>query len=532
MTRRLVNKRKRWQCLALILTLATTVILPGTPNVQAADGDLDTSFGSPNGFVTAPADTHFTDVAIQPDGKIVAAGAKMNFTDLLEIPIVARFNTDGTPDSTFGSGGIAEPQVDTGSSTSLSDIALQPDGRIVVGGTTDLDLYVARLEATGAVDTAFGDGGFQEIDFTSSDILRGGVAIDPGGNIVVAGSSSLTYTLARLTSSGALDSTFGTGGKVTTPNGASAGVAVLADGRIMVAGESFELLRFTTSGVLDTTFGGGDGRAGAGAPLLSQCHGMAVQLDGRTILVGGIFNSGMALVEALVRFDFNGTLDPGFGTGGRVTAAPIPPGHRALDVALQSDGRVVTCGVIGEGPTTGLLSRYQPDGTPDSSFGTAGRVVTGLPGNTLSYAGIAIQNDGKIVVAGVIDSSSSSTVMGVVMRFGGSAGPPPPPPPPPSFDICVEKNSRIFSFNSTTGAYEFRDCSKGFVLTGSGEITVNSCKLELRDSGPNSNHPDRNVLVKVNTCTKVGQVSIVTTSPAKTYGYSDSDISVGSCTCP
>jgi uncharacterized delta-60 repeat protein len=530
MTKRLMNRRKRWQGLALILTLATTFILPGTPGVRAADGDLDTTFGAPNGFVTAPADTHFNDVAIQPDGKIVAAGAKMNFTDFLEIPIVARFNTDGTPDLTFGTGGIAEPQGDIGSSTNLSDIALQLDGMIVVGGTTDLDLYVARLEATGAVDTAFGDGGFQEIDFSSNDILRGGVAIDPSGNIVVAGSSSFTYTLARLTSSGILDSTFGTGGKVTTPNGASAGVAVLSDGRILIAGESFEVLRFTTSGVLDTTFGGGDGRAGAGAPLLSQCHGMAVQPDGRIVLVGAIFDPGMALVEALVRFDFNGTLDPGFGTGGRVAATPIPPGHRALDVTFRSDGRVVTCGVIGEGPTTGLLSRYQSDGTPDSSFGTAGRVVTDLPGNTLSFAGLAIQSDGKIVVAGAIDSASSSTVMGVVLRFGGSAGP--PSPPPPSFNICVEKNSRILSFNSTTGTYEFRDCSKGFVLTGTGEITVNSCKLELRDSGPNSNHPDRNVLVKVNTCTKVGQVSIVTTSPAKTYSYTDSDISVGNCTCP
>ena len=90
----------------------------------------------------------------------------------------------------------------------------------------------------------------------------------------------------------------------------------------------------------------------------------------------------------------------------------------------------------------------------------------------------------------------------------------------------------IFKFNTVTGAYEFRDCSKSYLLTGTGTITVNSCKIDLHDAGANSNHPDRDVFVRVNTCTKVGTVMITVFSPSKTVGYTDNDINNGSCTCP
>ena len=108
---------------------------------------------------------------------------------------------------------------------------------------------------------------------------------------------------------------------------------------------------------------------------------------------------------------------------------------------------------------------------------------------------------------------------------------PPPPPPPPAFDTCVQNGSLFLKFNSSTGAYEFRNCTKGVVLTGTGTLAKNGCKLFLNDSGP-AKMPDRNVAVTVNTCTRVGTVSVTIFSTSKTYSFMVNDITQGSCTCP
>src|SRR5262249_37736119 len=146
-----------------------------------------------------------------------------------------------------------------------------------------------------------------------------------------------------------------------------------------------------------------------------------------------------------------------------------------------------------------LLSRFTAIGSPDPSFGNAGNVVAPLPHapSATPLTGLAIQSDGKIVMAGTLAEIVNPFVVfhAVVARFNGSGA----PPPPPAFNICVQNGSLIFKFNSNTGAYEFRDCAKGYGLTGTGIITVSSCKIQLQDAGPDSKHSDRNVLVKVNT---------------------------------
>jgi hypothetical protein len=109
----------------------------------------------------------------------------------------------------------------------------------------------------------------------------------------------------------------------------------------------------------------------------------------------------------------------------------------------------------------------------------------------------------------------------------------PPPPPPPTFDFCIQDNTngKLLQFNSMTGAYRFSDCSKGFVLTGQGQISINSCKLSMTDSGSDPKHPDRRLMVSVNLCTNAGSVSLQLFAQGVTHTLFDSNIRDNTCAC-
>jgi uncharacterized delta-60 repeat protein len=532
MKRRFYNSHNRCRRIIPVLLLAAMLVLP---SAHAAPGDLDTSFNAPNGFNTVPG-AQFFDVAIQPDGKILAAGVTENGAP--PKLIVARFNVDGTLDSGFGTAGVASATA----STSGAGITIQADGKIVAAGfksnfSAGSDFFVMRLEPDGDVDTGFGQNGSTTVDFSGRSDFAGGVVIGPGGSIVVAGTTTLInsgdprYAIARLDSTGNLDTTFGIGGKVATESGGGVEAAVLGDGRILVCG-SGGLLRYTSNGSLDLTFGGGDGIAN----IDISARSLAVQTNGFILVAGAVANPPGLPEPALARVDPNGALDTSFDGDG--IAPPTLAGNvQMTDVAVQSDGGIITVGTV---DITGnderiFLSRYTSSGSPDPSFGSAGNVITDFPGG--ETVNVAIQSDGKIVIASIFFSPATG-IAGLVARYLGSGA---LPPPPPTFDICVERGLRMFKFNSATGAYEFRDCAKGFVLSGTGIITVNFCKLTLRDTEPNPN-PDSDdgddvnetidVLVKVNTCTKLGTVSLTTNSQAGSYAYSDDDITNGTCVCP
>ncbi|MBA2434942.1 MAG: hypothetical protein H0V54_07660, partial [Chthoniobacterales bacterium] len=235
------------------------------------DGDLDPTFGT-NGKVTTDFGTIIDEaraVAVQPDGKIVTAGATVggNFFDFA----LARYNTDGSLDITFGTGGKVTTAFNTNNDEAFA-VALQADGKIVaagfavIGGTDDFAL--ARYNTNGSLDTTFGTGGKVTTAFGSSIDRAHAVAVQPDGKIVAAGRAvigggSFDFALARYNTDGSLDTTFGTGGKVTTACGSSNdeafAVALQPDGKIVAAGrvfsnkEDFALARYNTDGSLDTT---------------------------------------------------------------------------------------------------------------------------------------------------------------------------------------------------------------------------------------------------------------------------------------
>lgn len=369
-------------------------------------GGLDNSFNS-TGKVTTSVGTGavaYSDV-IQPDGKILVAGASGSGG------IVTRYNSDGSLDSGFGSSGIA-----TYSGVSFYDLCLLNNGKIVAAGLSGSNFCVVRFNADGSVDSSFGSSGITTVDFGATDYANG-IAIQADQKIVLVGaigsgggSGTEDWALARLTSSGSLDTTFGTSGKVTLNWGgddAANGVVIQNTGKIVVAGlanGAGGVARFNTDGSLDTSFGSG----GTGKIALTTDYDYRIAMQSLTdqrLLVTGV-ESGQVVLH---RFSADGIADSTFGTSGTVTTS-LGATDWGYDVAVQGDGKVVvTGGSFASGGAAGLLIRYNIDGSLDTTFGTSGKLLTYYGTSTYSemdyFKGVAIQKDGQIVAVGAANGN-------------------------------------------------------------------------------------------------------------------------------
>ena len=186
--------------------------------MHGADGSLDLTFGN-NGLIITDISgatlSTITDVALQPDTKIVAVGAvtigTLNF-------LVARYNADGSLDSSFGTGGIVSTDFAGGSDTA-NTVLVQPNGKIVAVGQSGTDFGLARYNPDGSLDPSFGTGGLVTTNFGATDVANAAL-LQPDGKIIAVGTSDAggtnDFALARYNSNGSLDSIFGTGGLVTT----------------------------------------------------------------------------------------------------------------------------------------------------------------------------------------------------------------------------------------------------------------------------------------------------------------------------
>ncbi|MDZ4286557.1 MAG: putative Ig domain-containing protein [Prosthecobacter sp.] len=268
-------------------------------------------------------------------------------------------------------------------------VAVQSDGKIVVAGMADMpggmDFALIRYNIDGSLDSGFGDDGIRIIDFNGGGDVPQGVVIQSNGKIVVAGYSHVggvgatDFAVARCHPDGSLDGTFGSGGKVTTAIGSSYdsgySVAVQTDGKILVAGSS--------------TGANGDD-------------------------------------IAVVRYNTNGSLDAGFGSGGKMITDIAGNPDYAYGVAVQSDGKVVVTGyyhATANGGTSGasnvglVLLRYRTNGTLDTAFGSGGKVTMLVPGGDIFGYAIAMQSDSRIVVAGYAYDSNENDSDIAVVRF-------------------------------------------------------------------------------------------------------------------
>lgn len=391
------------------VALATTLSLVsfGAPS-HAADGDLDPTFGDMGTLTTAfPIGSFATAVAIQADGRIVVVGAAAGASIDGEFA-VARYETDGDLDPTFGDGGTVTTPIAGGNGDEARSVAIQENGRIVVAGTDSWRKFaVVRYRDDGRLDETFGEGGIVRTNFTPGDDVAWDVAIQSDGRIVAVGAAGFGqsgFQVARYRRDGSLDPTFGDGGKVVTRyRGANARAVVLqSNGRIVVAGyNSFglALARYRPDGRLDTSFSG-NGRIG---PVVWGVFALAVALqpDGR-IVVGGdhdIFAFGLA------RFRRDGRLDRSFGGDGVVREEVEGVEQGASGLVIQPNGRIVATGSSGPhefgDPTIPrfVLIRRLADGHRDTSFGVNGEVTTFFGGGARAH-GSAVDADGRIVVVG------------------------------------------------------------------------------------------------------------------------------------
>lgn len=436
---------------ALALGGSLFVCLFAPLSSHAADGDLDPRF-SGDGKVTSDFGNAFTsdgavDMLIQPDGRIVVGGRTGGFGDL------ARYLEDGSPDPAFGGDGSSEP-----SGVSVQAIALQDDGKIVVAGAdtvigTGVDFAVARFHANGSLDRSFGTDGRVTTDFGDDENARG-VAIQSDGKIVVVGHRGPTssgpdvdFAIARYNTNGSLDDgtagdstpgdVFGTAGKVRTDFAGDEDVArdviIQADGKILVAGHrefngnpAFALARYLPTGAPDPAFDT-DGRLNTSFNGNSFANALAVQSNGKIIAAGAVTFGIDGSNFALARYHPNGSLDNTFGpnSNGRAFVDFVPRGEdQANDVALQGDGKIVAAGFKGSfniNSATFALARFLPNGTPDNSFGTNGMVTTdfgAFPGDfSAGINGVALQNDGHIVVAGSTRDNQFNSSDVVLARY-------------------------------------------------------------------------------------------------------------------
>jgi uncharacterized delta-60 repeat protein len=358
------------------------------------DGSLDTSFGTGGRAITpvgpgASGDEAYG-VAIRPDGKIVAAGFSSSSGANPDFAAV-RYNPDGSLDPSFGTGGKVITPVTGAAPDYAVDVAAQGTKIVLIGRTakpSHNDFAAVRLNDDGSLDTGFDGDGIATLDFSSgSDDFGEDVAVDPDGKLVIAGHTGVSgnpatndFAVARYNSDGSLDATFGSGGKVTTH------------------------------------FGSG----------LDAAYAVVVGEDGN-IVAGGKATNGSREDYALARYKTNGSLDDSFDFDGKVVTDFGGAGGWLWDLAMQDDGRVVAAGTSAAAGTGAnmALARYNPDGSLNTSFGHDGKIMTDFFGVSDEARSVAVGEDGKIVAAGITSGSGTGMNFATARFFGGSDATPP-----------------------------------------------------------------------------------------------------------
>ncbi|HSW27801.1 MAG TPA: hypothetical protein VLJ62_33920, partial [Burkholderiaceae bacterium] len=337
-----------------------------------ADGSIDRSFGI-DGKVTTDMGSGLRQeealaVAIQSDGKIVVAGhTAIDATPPARDPsptfALARYNSDGSLDTTFGSGGKVSDNVNG----QAYAVAIQGDGKIVVAGEFSFDsingsdfsdFTVARFNPNGTLDLAFGGSGTGQVatDIGSATNSARNLVLQPNGAIVVSGK----------------------------PQGDQAGF------------DHTDVARYNANGTLDSSFGSGGKLTLAGVDV---GQGLARQPDGKFVLAGSVA-VGSSTRFALMRLNADGSTDSSFGSAGTVSTA-FAVNAAATGVALQGDGKIVAVGttVLAVNPNF-VVARYNADGSIDTGFGSDGNLSIDFFGFTDIGESVLVQPDGKIVVGG------------------------------------------------------------------------------------------------------------------------------------
>jgi uncharacterized delta-60 repeat protein len=406
--------------------------------VAAQSGTLDTTFGN-GGFVVTSVNFNLTsnwanNVVVQPDDKIVVAAVVFDGANpsMARNFYVIRYDPNGTLDQTFGNGGIS-----TFAFTATLDredaygLALQPDGKILVGGSISdatSAAGVARLNSDGSLDTTFGSGGKVMFVYASKEngqVFK--IKVQADGKIVLGGTSNGKFGFARLNANGSFDTSFN-GGKFTvnvsaqknSNDGGFEDIAIQPDGKYVACGlsgsgprqpRSWLLMRLNTNGSLDSSFGSGGKTINNLGGVWSVARNVRILPNGK-ILVGGDVNATPTSTWTYMRYLSNGQPDTTFATAGKFQMDSGGK-SRVLGLAVQADGKIVGSGRwndVNFSNDNVFIMRLSPNGSLDASFGNGGYTVTDYNGLWDWGQNMAVQSDGKFVIAGGINGMSTTSI--------------------------------------------------------------------------------------------------------------------------
>ncbi len=400
-----------------IVTLGLCILCIGPSFAQAGshdpewgtDGVVLTDFSSDRAYGHS--------VLIQPDGKVVVVGANWLGGSSNDIAI-ARYLSDGTLDASFGSGGRVTSAMGGWISTCYG--ALQPDGKILVAGRHGSAFSAMRFLADGSVDGSFGVGGQVSTSIISGSSSESvlAVSIQTDDKILLAGRTAggddADMVVVRYLPNGTLDEGFASGGiwvyQVSPLNDQIRAILPQPDGKLVGVGSAtigtwpntasrFVMVRLNEDGTLDPSFGSN------GTALITVSTGQAGTLSGILQPDGKILATGFSEYPTLVttiRCLSDGTLDQSFGSGGVITTYIASESAVGKDIVLQPDGKILVGAECweGTGQFYSALLRYSPTGILDGGFGNSGMAITSLSDRSFVPETIALQADGKPLVAG------------------------------------------------------------------------------------------------------------------------------------
>ena len=385
------------------------------------DGNADLSYGI-NGCTsyTYMRNPHAT---LQQDGKIVITGTTSSSPDDI---VLARYNVNGTIDSSFANNGTLYIDYNSNSHDQSAAIAVQDDGKILIGISTEDANYattyaVLRFKDDGSFDSTFSGDGRQKIG-----VVVSALAVQADGKIIAAGANNSylgQFSLTRLNTDGSTDSTFGTNGTVITDFNLSYlgiinALVVQNDNKIIAAGYvyrcgiqpchqiQFALARYNPNGDLDSTFHG-NGKQQTPFSGSAIANSVALQADGKIVLAGTNTTVDSSFF-ALVRYNINGKLDATFNGDGKLLSDFTHQQDNANSVAIQNDGKIVVAGSVNNYLSFDI-ARYNVDGTFDNTFGSNGNIIDNYKSSShftqFDHAGM--QPDGKVVAGGSTTDSNS-----------------------------------------------------------------------------------------------------------------------------
>lgn len=402
---------------------------------------LDPTFGT-NGIVVTNSTPHDEayNIAMQPDGKIVICGysgsnGTMDFA-------LSRYNTNGSLDNTFGNNGRVVTQVSQENDVARC-VVIQPDGKIIVTGSSDSSNFTVistvRYLPGGTPDPSFGTLGIVKTAAGSGGLSYGyTAALQPDGKIIVGGNANLqngavNIALVRYNSNGTLDPGFGANGIVSADMNNNYdhtfGIALQPDGKIVASVYTFDgvryrfgVARFNSNGSFDNSFG-------VGGKIISQvgfddvAKAITLQADGKIIIAGYTWNPSYTDTDmALARYNTDGSPDTTFGTGG-IIIHPNSAGYDYLfSITVQPDGKIIGAGEsMIANYADFLLARFNTDGSLDATFNTSGKVIVDMGYGLPDYASaVTLQADGKIVMAGFTFAPASAIDVALARYLGGS----------------------------------------------------------------------------------------------------------------